>query len=70
MAYPSAMDTKTIIQTAGGPSAVAKLFGITSQAVSQWEVIPADRCIPIEIATCGLVSRYQMRPDVFGEKVA
>jgi len=60
------MDTKTIIQKAGGPSAVAKLFGITSQAVSQWEVIPADRCIPIEHFINGAVSRYQMRPDVFG----
>lgn len=60
------MDAKTIIQKAGGPSAVARLFGITSQAVSQWEVIPPDRCIPIEQATKGQITRYEMRPDVFG----
>lgn len=60
------MDTKTIIQKAGGPAAVARIFGITSQAVSQWEAIPADRCKRIEEVTGGKVTCHQMRPDVFG----
>lgn len=60
------MDIKTIISIAGGPTAVAALFGINSQAVSQWKRVPVDRCRALEDATNGAVTRFDMRPDVFG----
>jgi len=44
---------------------------ITAQAVSKWEGgIPANRCILLEQISGGAVTRYQMRPDIFGEAPA
>jgi DNA-binding transcriptional regulator YdaS (Cro superfamily) len=55
---------------AGGQSALAEALGVTPSAVNQWvkgnRPIPAERCIPIEVATGGKVTRYDLRPDVFG----
>lgn len=61
------MDIKAIIEIAGGPTAVAGLFGIRSQAVSQWKRVPVERCLAIEAATHARVTRHDMRPDVFGK---
>lgn len=36
------MDSKTIIDALGGPSEVARLCGVTPQAVSQWYGKDAD----------------------------
>lgn len=61
------MDSKTIIETLGGPSEVSRLCGVTPQAVSQWYGKDADgneRDIPkawrrfLELA----------KPEVFGRK--
>lgn len=60
------MDTKSIIEKAGGPAAVAKLFDISSQAVSQWETVPPNRVLKLEEVTG--VSRHLMRPDIYGTK--
>jgi len=32
--------------------------------------VTAERCIAIETATDGVVTRYELRPDVFGEPPA
>lgn len=54
---------------AGGPAALAKALSelsgkpISSQAVSQWKKVPADRAVDVEEITG--VSRHQLRPDVF-----
>lgn len=54
---------------AGGPAALAKaLGGLTSQAVSQWKKIPAERVLDVERLTG--ISRHDLRPDVFGEAQA
>lgn len=54
---------------AGGPAALAKAIGgVTSQAVSQWKKIPAERVLDIERLTG--ISRHELRPDVFGEAPA
>ncbi len=45
--------------TAATPSAP-----ITSQAVSQWKRVPAERVLSVETITG--VSRHQLRPDIFG----
>jgi DNA-binding transcriptional regulator YdaS (Cro superfamily) len=49
---------------------IATLCGITVQAVYKWSKsergIPAEHCRTIECATKGAVTRYDLRPDVFG----
>ncbi|ACK80167.1 Cro/Cl family transcriptional regulator [Acidithiobacillus sp. MC2.1] len=59
------MDTKLIIKSLGGPTAVARLIGITKGAVSQWKAIPVDKAILIERATHGSITRQELRPDIF-----
>lgn len=57
----------------GGMPAIAKACGVTVQAVHKWMKLgrpPAERCIEIERLTKGAVTRYQLRPDVFGEAAA
>jgi DNA-binding transcriptional regulator YdaS (Cro superfamily) len=60
--------TQALMEKAGGPAAVGRLFNppITCQAVSQWVQVPAERCVAIEAATGGKVTRYELRPDIFG----
>jgi DNA-binding transcriptional regulator YdaS (Cro superfamily) len=49
----------------GGASGLAaKLGGITSQAVSQWKKVPAERVLDVERITG--VSRHSLRPDIYG----
>lgn len=52
----------------GGPAALAKALGnISSQAVSQWKRVPADRVLDVERVTG--IPRHELRPDlaaVFG----
>lgn len=43
---------------------------ITPQGVSKWmrnKRIPADRCLTVEAIVTGAMTRYAMRPDVFGQ---
>tara|TARA_R100001369_G_scaffold19249_1_gene35104 strand:- start:546 stop:797 length:252 start_codon:yes stop_codon:yes gene_type:complete len=65
--------TKSAIAFAGGPSALARYIRaeghtITTQAISQWQGVPSNRVIMVEQAAKGLVSRHEMRPDVFGDE--
>lgn len=48
---------------AGGTTALANKLGISKQAVSMWEKIPAERVIAIEAATG--ISREELRPDLY-----
>lgn len=44
-------------------------FGISTQAIHNWLLrgwIPAERCLQVERLTG--VSRYELRPDVYGER--
>lgn len=46
------------------------MLGVRQSVVSNWRArgrVPVERCIPIETATHGVVTRYELRPDVFGE---
>ncbi|GAB2507279.1 helix-turn-helix domain-containing protein [Microbulbifer agarilyticus] len=50
---------------------LADALGLKSQGqVSQWvkgvRPIPATHCVAIERITGGAVTRYELRPDVFG----
>jgi DNA-binding transcriptional regulator YdaS (Cro superfamily) len=66
---------KTPIQTAvaivGGQSSLARAIKVTQGMVWQWcaniRPVAPGRCIDIERATDGAVTRFDLRPDVFGE---
>jgi DNA-binding transcriptional regulator YdaS (Cro superfamily) len=68
------MDTLSAIQKAvdavGSQAALAKAIGVPPALVWQWlnsrRPVAAQHCIPIEAATAGAVTRYDLRPDVFG----
>lgn len=54
------------IEIVGGPSKVAAAFGIHPQAVSQWKKkSPANRAIALEHLTEGVITRTQLRPDLY-----
>lgn len=53
--------------------ALADALEIRSPSISEWRKrgrVPAERCRAIEHATGGAVTRYDLRPDVFGEAPA
>jgi DNA-binding transcriptional regulator YdaS (Cro superfamily) len=56
-------------QAAGGPSALARALSesgdkASPQAVSKWHRVPAERVLEVEKLSG--VSRYELRPDVYG----
>lgn len=56
------------IEKAGGPTAVGRLFGISSQAVSQWERCPPPRVLALAHASG--VPPHELRPDLYPPPVA
>jgi len=48
---------------------MARLLGLGSQGtVSSWIArgrLPAERVLPVEAATMGQVTRYDLRPDIY-----
>lgn len=59
--------TVLAIKLAGGRSALADRFGVTRQAVQDWAKrgrIPPDKVLTVEKLSG--ISRYLLRPDVFG----
>lgn len=59
---------KEAIEKAGSASALARLLGVTPQAVGQWKRAPAERVLLIEQVMEGKVTRYDLRPDIYGTK--
>lgn len=63
------MDHKTPIElacdAAGGATKLADLIGVSVQVVSNWKErgIPIERCVAVENATGGKVTRRELRPD-------
>jgi len=55
----------------GGQAKLAKMIGVTPPTVYQWlkgaRPVPATRCIAVEDATNGVVTRHDLRSDVFGQ---
>lgn len=65
-AFKTALDRAK--EAVGGNVGLAKLLSdqghrITSQAVSQWDRVPADRVLSVESVTG--VSRHDLRPDIY-----
>ncbi|MBY6209062.1 MULTISPECIES: transcriptional regulator [Halomonas] len=58
------------IRFAGGAAALSREIGISSQAISQWNVVPAARVMAVVKAAGGKISVNQLRPDIFGERPA
>lgn len=60
-----------VSQERGLQNQLARLLKISPVLISQWaggsRRVPAERCLPIEEATNGAVTRYELRPDVFGK---
>jgi DNA-binding transcriptional regulator YdaS (Cro superfamily) len=54
------------IERAGGLQALGRMLGISKQAIDQWRRVPAERVLEVERLTG--ISRYQLRPDVFGKR--
>lgn len=61
----------TAIKHVGGISVLARALGVTPPTVHQWlkglRPIPVERCTAIERATCGQVTRRDLRPDDWQE---
>jgi DNA-binding transcriptional regulator YdaS (Cro superfamily) len=51
------------IAVAKGPSRLAAAIGVSSQAISQWKQVPAQRVLQVERATG--VPRHMLRPDLY-----
>lgn len=60
------------IEAAGGQASASRALNrppaFIWQIVNGRRPLPAALAIPLEIACGGVVTRYELRPDVFGEK--
>ena len=63
---------KTAIAQLGSQVAVARITGVTPQAVSEivrrGRRVPAEWCLAIAQATGGAVSAHDLRPDLYSPK--
>ena len=59
------------IEAAGGARKLAAAIGVSAMTISHWKNrgIPAERAVQVEGAVGGKVTRYQLRPDLFGKAV-
>jgi DNA-binding transcriptional regulator YdaS (Cro superfamily) len=56
------------IDIAGSQVNLGRLIGVHQQVVHSWKKrrVPAERAVQIERVTNGLVTRAELRPDLFG----
>lgn len=54
------------VKIIAGPTKTGNAAGCTPQAVDQWEICPPGRVLAVEAATEGKVTRYELRPDIYG----
>lgn len=64
------MDTalRKAIDDSGGVAKLASALKITSQAVSQWRRVPAERVLEVE--RISHVPRHDLRPDLYPKEHA
>lgn len=62
-ASPHPLDKAALV--GGGRDALAQVIGVTPAALGNWKArgVPIQRCIAIERATAGAVTRRDLRPD-------
>jgi DNA-binding transcriptional regulator YdaS (Cro superfamily) len=50
---------------------IARALGVSEVAVRHWmngiRRVPGHHCIPLELLTGRQVTRYELRPDIFGK---
>lgn len=52
----------------GNQHALAAKLGVSDEAVRKWKRrVPAERVLEIESATNGVVTRHELRPDIYPE---
>lgn len=59
-----------VVEVLGSQEALASALKIRSPSISEWRKrgrVPAERCLEIERLVDGQVTRYDLRPDVFGD---
>jgi DNA-binding transcriptional regulator YdaS (Cro superfamily) len=59
-----------VIGLLGSQTAVAAQLEISPQAVNQWLLagqVPVNRVLDIEVLVGEKVTRYQLRPDIYGD---
>ena len=65
------VEIKRACELVGGISKMAAVLGISGPTVSQWctgiRPVPIERCVAIERATDGAVTRRDLRPDDWHE---
>lgn len=57
--------TRNAIEKSGGLSALSRQIGITRQAISQWDRIPAEQCR--QVSEISGVPLHELRPDIYPE---
>ncbi|EFM60815.1 phage related protein [Brucella sp. BO2] len=55
-------------ENVGGVVALARALNIKHTAMYSWKRVPAERVLEIERVSG--ISRYELRPDLYGEKAA
>lgn len=58
------------IEHMGSQARLADALSVRQSAVANWlsRGVPVKRAVDIERATGGAVTRYELRPDIFGER--
>ena len=59
------MDVKDIAKEVGGVVALSKALGLSRGAVSQWEVVPADRVLAVCALAEWRITPHQVRSDLY-----
>lgn len=64
---------KSAVKKVGTQGRLAKLLGVTQGMVSAWSTgrkkVAPHWCSRIERATDNAVTRFELRPDIFGEPI-
>lgn len=53
------------ISSVGSMTELARRIKVSVQAISQWETVPAERCLMVESVSG--VDRRVLRPDIYGD---
>lgn len=61
-----------VFQILGSQKALADALGLQPPSIYEWKLrgVPSERCLEIERLTGGEVTRFDLRPDVFGDSAA
>lgn len=62
-----AHELERAINEVGSAAELSRMLGIKPSAICPWERCPAEHVMEVEYRTEGKVTRYQLRPDIYGE---